>query len=155
MTLMAGGVIVLAGLALRAWAAGQLQKNKSLTVSGPYAYTRNPLYLGSLLIGTGVTVAGGLPVFTIVFLLFFFFVYWKTMDSERTHLTEQFGDSYRHYHSAVPLFFPRLSPYRAPAEVGQPTRFSLDRYLRNKEWEAALGAGVAFVFLGLRAAGVF
>jgi len=145
----------LSGLALRGWAAGQLQKNKSLTVSGPYAYTRNPLYLGSFLIGLGVTVAGGLLLFTLAFLVFFFAIYWRTMDEERTRLTERFGRQFDHYHRAVPLFFPRLTPYRPPPELGQePTRFSLDRYLRNKEWEAALGAMAGFAFLIIKAMGV-
>lgn len=145
----------MAGLVLRGWAAGQLQKNKSLTVSGPYAYTRNPLYLGSFLIGLGVTVAGAMPVFILAFLAFFFLVYWRTMDEERARLSERFGQQFDRYHAAVPLFFPRFTPYRPAAELGQePTRFSLDRYLRNKEWEAALGALAGFAFLVVKAMGV-
>ncbi|MGI9626754.1 MAG: methyltransferase family protein [Longimicrobiales bacterium] len=148
--------MVALGLFVRAWAAGQLQKNKELTVSGPYAFTRNPLYLGSFLIGIGVTLAGGLPLFTVLFLVFFLLVYWRTMDSERAHLTDQFGDRYRHYHREVPLFIPRVRPYRPPPDLGQQsTSFAFDRYFRNKEWEAALGAGLAFAFLASRAAGLF
>ena len=151
-TLAVGGALVLVGLFIRGWAAGQLQKNKELTVSGPYAHTRNPLYLGSFFIGTGVTVAGALPVFIIAFLIFFFLVYWKTMDRERAHLSEQFGERFDVYHESVPLFFPRVTPYRPPPELAQvPTRFSLDRYVRNKEWEAAVGAVTGFAFLIVKA----
>ncbi len=123
-------------------------------MSGPYAYTRNPLYLGSFLIGLGVTIAGGLTAFVVAFLVFFFLVYLKTMKRESDHLSGQFGALFTRYRDSVPLFFPRLTPYRPAADLGQtPTRFSLDRYLRNKEWEAALGAAAGFAFLALRALG--
>ena len=66
-----GSAFVVLGLAIRAWAAGQLQKDKQLTTSGPYSHTRNPLYLGSFSIGVGVTIAGALPLFLVAFLVFF------------------------------------------------------------------------------------
>ena len=141
---------------MRAWAAGQLQKNKELTVSGPYAHTRNPLYLGSFLVGLGVTVAGGVWAFALLFLVFFFVVYRRTMDRESVALEAHFGEPFVRYREAVPVFIPRITPYRPATELGQtPTRFSLDRYLRNKEWEAALGALAGFAFLALRAFGAF
>ncbi|NNF29171.1 MAG: isoprenylcysteine carboxylmethyltransferase family protein [Gemmatimonadetes bacterium] len=148
--------MALAGLAVRAWAAGQLQKDKALTVSGPYAHTRNPLYLGSFLIGLGVTLAGGVWGFVALFLAFFLIVYRRTMERESAKLELHFGEAFVRYREAVPLFVPRSTPYRPAAELGQtPTRFSLDRYLRNKEWEAALGAVAGFAFLALRAFGAF
>ena len=147
---------MIGGLVIRGWAAGQLQKNKELTVSGPYAHTRNPLYLGSLLIGLGVTAAGGLPIFALIFSVFFLLVYKRTMDLERRYLSDRFGEQYDRYQESVPLFFPRLQPYSPPPEFGHTaTRFSLDRYVKNKEWEAALGAVLGLGFLAAKAGGAF
>lgn len=149
-----GGTIVLAGLAIRGWAAGVLEKDRKLTVSGPYAFTRNPLYLGSFLLGAGAAVAGGSPVFGIVFLGYFALAYGAVMAHERIGLEARFRDGYRDYRAAVPNFVPRLSPYRPqPGPAIDTTGFSLARYMRNREYEAALGAVAAMVLLVLKATG--
>jgi protein-S-isoprenylcysteine O-methyltransferase Ste14 len=143
--LLAGVALAGAGLALRAWAAGVIHKDRELTTSGPYAFTRNPLYLGSLLLGLGTVVAGGEWIFVVVFLAFFVFVYGRTMKKEERVLEEAFRERYRHYAGAVPLLLPRLAPYRAPDAPA--SRFSVSRYRRNREWEALLGALAGFAFL--------
>ncbi len=153
--LAAGALIALVGAGIRAWAAGHLRKEELLTTSGPYAFTRNPLYTGTLFMGVGVTLAGGQPVFIALFLIFYLFVYGGTAFKEERVLDDLFGDSFRHYASQVPLFRPRLTPYQAPrppgtVEPAPPTRFEGSRYLANREWEAGFGLIVAFGLLVLK-----
>lgn len=149
-----GGAIVLAGLAIRGWAAGVLEKDRKLAVSGPYAFTRNPLYVGSFLLGTGAAVAGGRPVFAVVFLGYFALAYGVVMAHERISLETRFRDGYREYRDSVPNFVPRISPYRPRPGLGiETTGFSLARYMRNREYEAALGAVGGLVLLAFKATG--
>jgi protein-S-isoprenylcysteine O-methyltransferase Ste14 len=146
--LLVGLVLATAGLALRAWAAGVIHKDRELTTTGPYAFTRNPLYLGSLFLGLGTVVAGGDWIFVGVFLAFFAFVYGRTMKHEEESLEEAFQERYRHYAREVPLLVPRLAPYRAQGAAG--ASFSLARYRGNREWEALLGAVAGFTFLTVK-----
>jgi protein-S-isoprenylcysteine O-methyltransferase Ste14 len=153
-SLLIGGAVALVGLAMRAWASGHIRKNARLAVSGPYAHTRNPLYLGSIILGLGFTVAASssLLLFLILGGLFaslFLGIYWPVMRVEAATLVEMFGDEYRHYAAAVPLLFPRLTPYRA--EDGTEVRFDLSLYLRYREYRAALGLLVAWCVLWLKA----
>ncbi len=147
--LVVGGIVAALGAGVRAWAAGCIRKEKELATDGPYAHTRNPLYVGSFLIGLGVTAAGGRVVFVALFLLFFFVVYRRTMRVEERVLEEEFGDAYRDYRERVPLFFPRLTPYRAPGREGggRSWSFSPATYRRNREWEAGLGLVAALALL--------
>jgi len=149
-TLAAGGALAVIGLLIRGWAAGFLRKEETLATTGPYAHTRNPLYLGSLFLGLGVTVAGGQWIFVILFLLFFAWIYRATMLGEARLLEELFGDDYRHFADNVPLLRPRVTPYRAPGVTESQGRFTLERYRGNKEYEALLGAVAAFAFLAAR-----
>src|SRR5438128_10340916 len=119
LTLIVGAVIALPGLALRAWAVGCLRKNEALATDGPYAYTRNPLYLGSLFIGLGFTIAAGRLILGAVFAALFLGIYVPVMRVEATTLAELFGEHYQRYAKSVPLFLPRLSPYRNAAAATQ------------------------------------
>lgn len=150
--LAAGLVLALAGGALRAWAAGLIRKDEKLAVLGPYAYTRNPLYLGTLLVGLGLALAGGRAAFVVAFLVFFPVVYGYNMRVEARLLEEQFGDAYRAYARSVPAFLPRLRPYRPAGErrPGTDQRFTLERYLGNREYQTALGVAAGFVALAVR-----
>lgn len=148
-SLAIGGVVAALGLAIRAWAAGTIHKERELTTSGPYAFTRNPLYLGSFFIGLGVTVAGGHWIWTALFVVFFVGVYARTMAEEARRLTELFGERYLRYARSVPAFLPRPIPYRP--EDGQTAGFRMEQYVRNREWEALLGGMAAFAFLALKA----
>ena len=89
-----GAVLAAFGVAVRGWAAGCIRKERELTTAGPYAHTRNPLYLGSLLIGLGVTVAGGRWEFLALFGLLFVWVYGRTIRAEAHHLEQVFGERY-------------------------------------------------------------
>lgn len=145
-TLLAvGGTVAVFGLGLRAWSAGSIRKDRVLATGGPYAFTRNPLYLGSLLIGAGVVIAGRSWIFALLFLLFFAVVYGASMKAEARVLEERFGDAYRIYAARVPLLLPRLTPYRS--EFGEAQGFQMARYLSNREYEALLGLAAGFALL--------
>jgi protein-S-isoprenylcysteine O-methyltransferase Ste14 len=140
---MAIGVpLSLLGLALRAWAAGCLAKNRQLATAGPYAYTRNPLYIGTLLVAAGLSVSarsiGLAALFTAVFLL----VYLPVIRNEEQHLRKIFPE-YAAYAARVPALIPSFTPARG--EDSNPFRREL--YLRNQEYQAGLGflAGVLFL----------
>ena len=143
--LVIGALVSLLGLAMRAWAAGHIRKNSQLAVSGPYAFTRNPLYLGSFILGLGFTIASGRWELAVVFGALFLGIYFPVMRVEASTLTELFGDEYRTYQSAVPIFFPRLTPYR-PAGSDS-LKFDGSLYLRYREYRAALGLVVAWGLL--------
>ena len=140
-----GGAVIAAGLAVRGWAAAVLDKNRCLAVTGPYAHTRNPLYLGSLLMGAGAVVAGGRPWLGAGLLAALAVIYRGTISREDDGLARRFGDSYARYRAAVPVLVPRLTPYRAPPEAhASPVRPSAARYAHNREYEALIGAAAAF-----------
>ena len=148
-TLAIGAVIALPGLAIRAWASGYLRKNDALATAGPYSYTRNPLYLGSLIMGLGFTIAANRLVLGLVFAALFIGIYVPVMRVESATLAELFGDNYRRYAQAVPALFPRLSPYRD--ENPMQTKFDASLYRRYREYQAAIGFVVAWTLLALKA----
>jgi protein-S-isoprenylcysteine O-methyltransferase Ste14 len=148
-TLIIGAVISLLGLGVRAWASGHIRKNASLATSGPYAHTRNPLYLGSFLLGLGFTMASGRWVLGLLFAGLFFGIYWPVMRLESSTLAEMFGENYRDYARKVPLFFPRLTPYEK--ESNEATPFDGSLYLRYREYRAALGLLIAWALLAFKA----
>ncbi|HEX7295122.1 MAG TPA: isoprenylcysteine carboxylmethyltransferase family protein [Pyrinomonadaceae bacterium] len=147
-TLVLGAGVSIIGLAIRAWASGHIRKNAELAIAGPYAYTRNPLYLGSFLIGLGFTIASGRIVVALLFAALFLGIYFPVMRVEATTLAELFGEKYNSYKRSVPLFFPRLTAYR-PEEVS-PARFDRSLYLRYREYRAALGWVAAWGLLLIR-----
>jgi protein-S-isoprenylcysteine O-methyltransferase Ste14 len=149
LTLAVGGVVALPGLALRAWASGHLRKNDALAITGPYAYTRNPLYLGSFLMGVGFTIASGRLILGIIFAALFLGIYVPVMRVESATLAKLFGESYQKYMAAVPLFSPHLSPYRAGTK--EKTGFDAALYKRYREYQAAIGLIIAWALLALKA----
>lgn len=129
----------LAGLALRTWAAGHLAKNERLAQSGPYAWVRNPLYSGSLLIAGGVVIAARSALLAVIFTAAFLLVYLPVIALEEQHLRQLFPD-YEAYARQVPAFLPRR-----PIPSQEPFRWQL--YRRNQEWKAALGFAFALLVL--------
>ena len=144
-TLLMGAVVSLIGLAMRAWASGHIRKNDKLAMSGPYAYTRNPLYLGSFLVGLGFTIASGRWLLAILFAGLFLGIYFPVMRVEASTLAKLFGRDYENYRHEVPLFFPRFTPFRE-AESGK-VRFNGDLYMRYREYRAAVGLIAAWGLL--------
>lgn len=143
--LMIGAAVSLLGLAIRAWAAGHIRKNAELAISGPYAFTRNPLYLGSFVLGLGFTVASGRWELGLLFAALFFGIYFPVMRVEASTMAELFGSEYETYKKAVPLFFPRPTPYRQ-ADFNR-IKFDASLYLRYREYRAALGLAIAWSLL--------
>jgi protein-S-isoprenylcysteine O-methyltransferase Ste14 len=136
-SILFGAIAGLAGLLLRALAAGHLDKQKVLTVSGPYAFTRNPLYLGSALLGCGAAIATHSWFSTAVLGAYFALFYSVVMRREEQELRLRHGAAFDEYARAVPLFFPRWSAARLSfAGAGS---FSLAQYKKNHEWQAAVG----------------
>ena len=155
LTLAVGGAVALVGLAIRAWASGHIRKHDRLATSGPYAHTRNPLYLGSLIMGLGFTVAASgtwwlFLLFAGLFAALFLGIYLPVMRVEAATLAELFGEDYRRYARDVPLLFPRPAPYRGDKE-SDGVRFDAGLYLRYREYRAALGSLLAWCVLALKA----
>ncbi len=134
----------LAGLALRAWAAGHLAKNQRLATSGPYAFTRNPLYLGTLLTALGLAAAGDSAGLAALFGVLFLAVYLPAIELEEQHLTAILP-GYRAYAARVPLLLPRW-----PEGLG-PDDFSFPLYRKNREYQALLGWLIGATWLVARA----
>jgi protein-S-isoprenylcysteine O-methyltransferase Ste14 len=132
--------ISVAGLALRAWAAGHLAKNQRLATGGPYAHTRNPLYLGTLIVAAGLAVACRSASLALLFAVVFLLVYLPVIQLEEQHLRTLFPE-YAEYARQVPTLLPR------PRRIGWPghSRFSRQLYWKNQEYQAGLGflAGAA------------
>jgi protein-S-isoprenylcysteine O-methyltransferase Ste14 len=145
-TLLAGSLIALWGVAWRAWASGHLRKNQTLAVSGPYAYTRNPLYWGSMFLGLGFSGATARPVIVVLFLLFFLTVYLPVMRTEAAHMLQLFPQQYPQYAANVPMFWPRWSPWSGATK--QP--FDRQLYWRYREYRALLGTLAAIALLVVR-----
>jgi len=137
-----GVPVSVVGLALRSWAAGCLAKNQQLSTGGPYAYTRNPLYIGTLIVALGLVIASRNWTLAAFFAVVFLFVYLPVIQLEEQHLRELFPE-YSRYAGQVPALFPRLTP--AAPKSAHP--FRTDLYLRNKEYQAALGFIAGMLFL--------
>ncbi len=136
-----GAVVVLAGVAVRAAASGHVRKDAVLTTTGPYARTRNPLYLGSVIIALGFAIAARSWAVLIVIVLLFLAIYVPTIRSEEAYLRAtfpEFGD----YAARVPRFLPRL---RSGSDVRAP--FSRALYLQHREYNALLGAAAMLAAL--------
>jgi protein-S-isoprenylcysteine O-methyltransferase Ste14 len=140
---MAMGVpLSLVGLALRAWAAGCLAKNRELATGGPYGYTRNPLYIGTLLVAAGLAVASRSVGLAVLFAAVFLLVYLPVIQNEEQHLRAIFPE-YAAYANRVPALIPRL----APAPENSPNPFRTALYLKNQEYQAGLGFLAGMLFL--------
>jgi protein-S-isoprenylcysteine O-methyltransferase Ste14 len=140
--LAVGLPLSLVGLALRAWAAGCLAKNQQLATGGPYAYTRNPLYLGTLLVAAGLAIASRSLGLGVLFATVFLLVYLPVIQLEEQHLRKLFPD-YGSYAAVVPALWPRLTP--AAAKNADPFHWSL--YLKNQEYQAGAGWGAGILLL--------
>jgi protein-S-isoprenylcysteine O-methyltransferase Ste14 len=140
--LLAGALLGLVGIAIRALAAGHLRKNQGLATAGPYAWTRNPLYFGSTWIAAGLCLAARSWLSAFVVAAYFLAFYPATMRNEEAALRAQYDAPFLDYASRVPRFWPRL-PRSAPS----PAKFSWELYRRNREYNAALGMAVVILLL--------
>ena len=135
-SLMLGGAIMIAGEMVRIWAAGHLEKSKEVTRSGPYRFTRHPLYLGSSLIGVGFAIAASHYVVTVIVVAYLLLTLTAAMRSEEAHLREKFGDEYDAYAEK------RAAP--------MPRSFSWHRAMANREYQAIAGLATALLILAMK-----
>jgi hypothetical protein len=149
--------LVLPGLALRAAASGTVKKNRELAVTGPYAYTRNPLYLGSTMIAAGFALALLSWPVALLLAVGFAAIYIPVIASEERFLRATFPE-FESYCRSVPRFIPRLSAARISREsrqagVSEPVTnaatggFSFGLYLKHREYNSALGAALLYLSL--------
>jgi protein-S-isoprenylcysteine O-methyltransferase Ste14 len=139
-SLLWGLMLALPGLGLRAWAAGYLKKNQDLTDGGPYAWTRNPLYLGTLLAALGLAVSSQSWIVLTITVAVFALVYLPVIEQEEQHLLKIFP-GYCDYAERVPLLWPML-----PRESGS-GKFAFGVYVWNQEWKAATAYLIAMGYL--------
>lgn len=144
-SLLAGFALGLAGEAIRLWASGHIEKTRVLATGGPYAHTRNPLYLGSTLMAAGIAVAAASPWAVLAVALYFAAFYPAAIRGEAEFLARRFAEAYAPWAAAVPLFVPRLRPAGPRA-----TRFSWARVRLNREWRTALAVPAALAVLWAR-----
>jgi len=131
-SIRAGIGYVIAGLLIRLWSNGYAIKNDRLTTSGPYAFVRNPLYLGTFLIFIGFCVLLNTGWFGVIFIAALAFVYYRTIGTEQGMLLSKFGDAYRSYMAKIPAMIPTLLPYAQ----GEKWPFNLKRLIDSKEHKA-------------------
>ncbi|MGD8353264.1 MAG: isoprenylcysteine carboxylmethyltransferase family protein [Pseudomonadota bacterium] len=127
-TLSLGAVPIVAGQLIRFWSAGHIHKNEILTTTGPYSLSRNPLYVGSFVLGTGFIISMGVIWLAMVFLIFFALIYWFTIRWEEEKLARTFPDGWDTYIKTVPRFLPLKS-----LPVYHPGQFSWAQAVRYKE----------------------
>jgi protein-S-isoprenylcysteine O-methyltransferase Ste14 len=132
-SLLAGGLVLVPGLLLRALASGHVQKDRELTTSGPYAYTRNPLYLGSLILAAGFALAARSAWILGLLVLMFVAIYVPVIAGEERYLRQTFPE-YGDYARHVPRFWLRLTPFG-----NRQGTFSSALYWKHREYNAILG----------------
>lgn len=140
-SLMTGAVFVIAGLLVRGWASGHLEKNERLATGGPYAYTRNPLYVGSLILAAGFAFAARSWWIASILLIMFMAVYLPVIHGEEKYLDERFPE-FSSYANEVPRLIPRL---RGIDQTN--AHFSWNLYNKHREYHATLGAAAIFAVL--------
>lgn len=143
--LAAGSVVGFVGILIRGFSAGYIEKNATLATAGPFRYSRNPLYLGSFILGAGFIIAGGSIPLGVAFVILFTLIYLPVMRREEAYLRHLFGASFETYARQVPLFIP--IPGRASKSKGA---FRWRQYWKNREYQAAIGWIVIFLFLTVK-----
>jgi protein-S-isoprenylcysteine O-methyltransferase Ste14 len=136
-SIFAGALIGVIGLWLRGRAAGYLHKQEVLTVTGPYAFTRNPLYLGSAVLTLGASIAAHSWISASILCVYFAVVYSIVMRREEQELHSRHGAAFEEYARAVPLFIPRVTAVKLAAASA--SSFSFAQYKKNHEWQATVG----------------
>lgn len=144
LSITAGAVVAVGGVAIRAAASGHVKKNQELTKTGPYAYTRNPLYLGSIIIAAGFAIAAMSVWIVIIFILMFVAIYVPVIRSEEAFLRGTFAD-FDDYCKRVPRIVPRFT--RAYEGTGT---FSRELYLKHREYNALVGTAAMLLALAIK-----
>ena len=147
LSLALGGAVAFIGVLIRAWAAGHIRKYEKLATTGPYSFTRNPLYFGSFLLAAGFAIAAGVWWLALIVAVLYLSIYYPVMRVEESDLRSKFRGEFEEFAANVPLFFPRPTPWRR-MDAG----FDFQLYLKHREYQAAIGTVVA---LGVLAAKMY
>lgn len=148
--ILIGAAVAAIGLLIRGASSGHLRKDRELATSGPYAYTRNPLYLGSAFLAAGFAIAGGSWWAGLLVVAYFGIFYYAVMRNEEQDLHRRFGAAFDAYAARVSLFFPWFTRGDATSSGGEGAQqFSWAQYRRNREYKALIGtiAGLGVLFL--------
>ncbi len=143
-----GAGLAFLGESIRLWAAGHLRKSVRLATSGPYARTQNPLYLGRLLILTGLGLAATNPwginyvALLVGYAVFFFYYIPRKLRVEGDRLARIHGESYERYRRSVPILLPSMRSF-----PGERASWSFAQMVRNQEPLVLLGLLATFAFL--------
>ena len=141
-SLIRGGALSVTGELIRIWASGHIEKTHRLASGGPYAHTRNPLYVGSVLMALGLLIAARHPISIVAGLLYLLVFYPVIVREEATFLRAKFPNEYQTWAKHVPIFFPRLTP-GGPRE----SKFQMGRLFANHEWRRVLGLALLAAFM--------
>lgn len=141
-SLIRGGVLAVAGELIRIWASGHIEKTHRLATGGPYAHTRNPLYVGSVLMALGLLVAARHPLSVVTGLAYLVVFYPVIVREEAAFLRAKFSDPYHDWAKHVPIFFPRLTPGGPRA-----SKFEMSRLVANHEWRSVFGLALLAGFM--------
>jgi protein-S-isoprenylcysteine O-methyltransferase Ste14 len=145
LSILLGSVVIFSGLLVRAAASGHVEENEALSTHGPYAYSRNPLYLGSLVVAAGFALAARSWWVPLVAAAMFFAIYFPVIRAEEAFLKRRFPE-FDEYRRNVPRLWPRLRPY-----VRHSAGFSWHLYLKNREYNATAGALLMVLALAAKA----
>lgn len=126
-SIFSGFLLMMAGMFFRAWSSGHINKDKELATGGPYSLTRNPLYFGSLILGSGIAVASNNLITTIIFLVYYFTFFTFLIAIERKRMRKRFGQQYETWAREANLFFPRIKKIKR-------SNFNIAYYMRNREY---------------------
>jgi protein-S-isoprenylcysteine O-methyltransferase Ste14 len=144
-SIAAGFSVAVLGEMIRLWASGHIEKTEKLATGGPYAHTRNPLYVGSTLLALGVAIAAATLVVVAAVVLYFAVFYPAVIAEESRFMRGKFGEAYDAWAREVPAFFPRITPGGA-----RTSRFSWARVKKNREWRTVCALPLLGVLLYLR-----
>jgi protein-S-isoprenylcysteine O-methyltransferase Ste14 len=145
-TMLGSALLVVPGVWLRAYASGYVRKNAELTRTGPYAHTRNPLYLGSMMIAFGFAAAAGSWAILVALAALFAAIYIPTIQGEEGYLREHFA-GFDEYAKSVPRLLPRLTAAPTGDEKGS---FSRELYMQHREYNACMGAIAIYAALAIK-----
>jgi protein-S-isoprenylcysteine O-methyltransferase Ste14 len=145
LSIAAGMAVAAFGEAMRLWASGHIEKSERLATGGPYAHTRNPLYVGSAVLAVGFGIAAASPWVVLAVVAYFAVFYPAVIAEESRFIRAKFGADYDAWAKVVPAFVPRLFP-AGPRS----SRFEWARVARNREWRTALALPFIAALLYLR-----
>jgi protein-S-isoprenylcysteine O-methyltransferase Ste14 len=142
-----GFLVCIPGLLIRCWACGNIRKEKKLAMTGPYRYTRNPLYFGNLILGIGIVIGARSWFVLGIFIIYFLVFYPIIINQEKKRMNEFFPEEYEEYKNKTPLFFPTLKPSLPQYKQ----TFSWTQYRRNREIRALTGVLIFWAIMIVKA----